>query len=212
MTGHTHSRGGRYLVVDDLLAEAEFTALAEEFARIPLKPALSTIDPFLDGFGYHGTGAKHPLTALPDTAPAWQRTVAERITAAVDVLDRDGAEHLDITFTPWAYPDGSRLSWHNDAGERRVGAFVLFAHRAWSASWGGGLALVDAPSGPDTADGDGLMDSAVHPTLILPRPNRLVVFRSETMHSVQRVDRAAGDRLRRTWTGFLSVRHDAATA
>lgn len=85
-----------------------------------------------------------------------------------------------------------------------MGAYVYFTHQTWDASWGGGLALIDEESRPDAADGAALVHSPVHPTLILPRPNRLVVFRARTMHAVQRVDPTAGDRPRRTWTGFIT--------
>ncbi|MFF9345356.1 MULTISPECIES: 2OG-Fe(II) oxygenase [unclassified Streptomyces] len=200
-----HSAGERYVVIDDLLPAADFEATAEAFTRISLKPVLSTIDPVYDGFAYRGGEERQDLARNADDTPRWQRAVKERITAHLDLLAAPGrAEHLSLTISAWGYPAGSRLSWHNDAGAGRIGAYVYFTHRAWDSDWGGGLAVFDEESRPDAADGAALVDSAGHPTLILPRPNRLVVFRAHTMHAVQRVDTTAGDRLRRTWTGFIT--------
>ncbi|MFE4639158.1 2OG-Fe(II) oxygenase [Streptomyces sp. NPDC056773] len=206
---HVHSRGDRFVVIDDLLPEADFAATTAEFTALRLKPVLSTIDPVYDGFAYRAAEDKQPLaagaTATAAGAPRWQRAVREQITAHLDVVAaREDDDSLALSFSAWGYPAGSRLSWHNDAGGGRVGAYVYFAHREWDASWGGALALIDEESRPEAGDGAALVHSPVHPTLILPRPNRLVVFRSHTMHAVQRVDSAAGDRLRRTWTGFIT--------
>ncbi|MFG2716533.1 2OG-Fe(II) oxygenase [Streptomyces goshikiensis] len=201
---HVHSRGDRFVVIDDLLPPADFEETTAAFAALRTKPVLSTIDPVHDGFAYRGGEDKQPLTSAPD-APRWQRAVKEQITAHLDVVGaRTGDDDLALTLSAWTYPVGSRLSWHNDAGAGRVGAYVYFAHQTWDASWGGGLALIDEESRAEAAHGAALVHTPVHPTLILPRPNRLVVFRARTMHSVQRVDPAAGDRPRRTWTGFIT--------
>ncbi|MFJ3906227.1 2OG-Fe(II) oxygenase [Streptomyces sp. NPDC090025] len=215
-----HTVGERYVVIDDLLPAADFEATAEAFAGIRLKPVLSTIDPVYDGFAYRGGEDRQRLTGNADDAdaddasaadvnahdtPRWQRAVKEQITAHLGLLGApDRADRLSLTLSAWGYPAGSRLSWHNDAGAGRIGAYVYFTHRAWDSDWGGGLAVIDEESRADAADGAALVDSATHPALILPRPNRLVVFRAHTMHAVQRVDATAGDRLRRTWTGFIT--------
>ncbi|MFE2340216.1 2OG-Fe(II) oxygenase [Streptomyces sp. NPDC059431] len=202
---HVHSRGERFVVIDDLLPEADFAAATADFAALRLKPVLSTIDPVYDGFAYRAGEDKQPLAGDAPDAPRWQRAVKEQVAAHLDlVAAREDDDGLALSFSAWGYPAGSRLSWHNDAGAGRVGAYVYFTHENWNASWGGGLALIDEESRPDAADGAALVHSPAHPTLILPRPNRLVVFRSHTMHAVQRVDSAAGDRLRRTWTGFIT--------
>lgn len=202
---HLHSRGDRFVVIDDLLPQADFATVTAEFAALRLKPVLSTIDPVYDGFAYRAGSDKQPLAAATADAPRWQRAVKEQVTAHLDVVAaREDDDGLALSFSAWGYPAGSRLGWHNDAGAGRVGAFVYFAHQNWDASWGGALALIDEESRPEAGDGAALVHSPVHPTLILPRPNRLVVFRSHTMHAVQRVDSAAGDRLRRTWTGFIT--------
>ncbi|MEU2282383.1 2OG-Fe(II) oxygenase [Streptomyces sp. NPDC013178] len=200
-----HSRGDRYLVIDDLLPQADFDATADTFEHIRLKPVLSTIDPVYDGFAYRGGEEKQPLGHTADDAPRWQHAVKEQITTHLDLLGAPGrADSLSLTLSAWGYPAGSRLSWHNDAGAGRIGAYVYFTHRTWDTDWGGGLALIDEESRADAADGATLVHCATHPALILPRPNRLVIFRAHTMHAVQRVDPTAGDRLRRTWTGFIT--------
>ncbi|MCX4801341.1 2OG-Fe(II) oxygenase [Streptomyces sp. NPDC058682] len=200
-----HSRGDRYVVIDDLLPQADFDAAADE--RIRLKPVLSTIDPVYDGFAYRGGEERQALGDTAPDAPRWQRAVKEQISAHLDLLDATGrADHISLTLSAWGYPAGSRLSWHNDAGAGRIGAYVYFTHRTWNTDWGGGLALIDEASRADALDGAALLQTAKHPALILPRPNRLVIFRAHTMHAIQRVDTTAGDRMRRTWTGFITTK------
>ncbi|MFD5929588.1 2OG-Fe(II) oxygenase [Streptomyces sp. NPDC060333] len=202
-----HSRGDRYVVIDDLLPRADFEAAADDIERVRLKPVLSTIDPVYDGFAYRGGEEKQPLGDTAPDAPRWQHAVKERVADHLDLLDAAGkGNHVSLTLSAWGYPAGSRLSWHNDAGADRIGAYVYFVHRTWNADWGGGLALFDEASRADAPDGTALLHCAKHPALILPRPNRLVVFRAHTMHAVQRVDATAGDRMRRTWTGFITTK------
>jgi Rps23 Pro-64 3,4-dihydroxylase Tpa1-like proline 4-hydroxylase len=102
------------------------------------------------------------------------------------VLGEEDPSDLIITFNPWGYPVGSRLSWHNDAGAGRVGAFVLFVHEQWDPGWGGALAIGDTDLGP-VADKMTLFWAPAAPQLVFPLPNRLAIFRSGTMHSLFRV-------------------------
>jgi Rps23 Pro-64 3,4-dihydroxylase Tpa1-like proline 4-hydroxylase len=198
-----HRRGSRYAIFDDLLAPSDYEDITKQISQTNMKPTLSTIDSIFDGFAYHGTGVILSV-GVPDASfTALQNSVVQRITRERQFLGINEERPLRMTFAPWAYPSGSRLSWHNDSGAHRLGAFVFFAHVTWSPRWGGELSLIDSDARESSETGR-LLDSETDPVSIFPRPNRLVIFRVNTMHAIQRVDQCAGDRLRHTYTGFIS--------
>ncbi|MFJ4866676.1 2OG-Fe(II) oxygenase [Streptomyces sp. NPDC088748] len=201
-TARMHSQGVRFAVIDDFLPGKQFSAAADAFDDLRLNPVLSSIDPIYDGPAYLGDGGKSSLRGSESGTPPWQRILKEQVCVCLGIWAATSADALCMTLSGRGYPAESRLGWHNDGADNRVGAYVYFAHRNWSASWGGGLTLIDEEA-PQRVDGIDLLDSATHPVSIFPRPNRLVIFRSHTMHAVQRVDPTAGDRLRKTWTGFV---------
>ena len=202
-------RGDRFVVFDDFLSIAGFDAAVEIMARTALSERVSAIRP-ADGSAYRSRGLSFPAG---DNRPD---VVTSLAAAVADEPDLFGAGHTDwtkVTFTFWQHPAGSRHSWHYDSGPGRRGEFILFTHRHWDTSWGGELMVLDrdphllGAAGPDsdafTRVNDVLRSCEVDPVTILPRPNRLVLLRSDTPHTIRRVDRTAGDNLRCTLTGFV---------
>jgi hypothetical protein len=57
---------------------------------------------------------------------------------------------------------------------------------------------------PGTEDPFSVATNGPSPVILWPRPNRLVLLKSYTLHSILRVDHTAGDRLRKTFSGFVS--------
>ncbi|MFF4112602.1 2OG-Fe(II) oxygenase [Streptomyces sp. NPDC001714] len=101
-----------------------------------------------------------------------------------------GLEGFDWEFmsaTPYIYPVGSGLSWHEDTAGRS-GSFVLYVHPEWQVDWGGEL-LVGSDNGTGAYVG--------------PRPNRLVVIKSGVHHCIKKVDISAGSNVRASVTGFF---------
>ncbi|MFF3335158.1 2OG-Fe(II) oxygenase [Streptomyces sp. NPDC002888] len=107
-----------------------------------------------------------------------------------------------LTCTPYLYPVGSGLSWHDDAKDRS-GSFVLYVHEDWKSSWGAELliahnmgerkASVERYQGINTDLGQ----------YVAAVPNRLVVIKAGTPHSVRSVSARAGENLRMSMTGFF---------
>ena len=212
-------RGARFVVFDDFLSETAFDAAVQIMERTALSERVSAIRP-ADGSAYRSRGLSFPTDGdRPELVTHLAATVH-------DEPDLFGPGHTDwgrVTFTFWQHPSGSRHSWHSDSGPGRRGEFILFTHRHWDMSWGGELMVLDrdpdllGTAGPDAAGPDAagpcgdaltrvhnvLRSCAVDPVTILPRPNRLVLLRSNTLHTVRRVDRTAGENLRCTLNGFV---------
>lgn len=47
-----------------------------------------------------------------------------------------------ITLTPYCWPPGTGLSWHNDSNY--LGAFTFYCHNYWSPEWGGEFLTLEA--------------------------------------------------------------------
>lgn len=199
-----HSRGERYIVVDGVLPANELKTTGREFDSIALKPRLSAIDPVYDGFSFRGSDCRISLSNQDPALSPVKRAIIGQIEDSFELFEHETGEKYEVTITAWGYPAGSRLSWHNDGGQGRVGAYVYFVHDEWKYGWGGGLAIVDrGTSGVDPDDPYALLETGPSPILIRPRSNRLVLFKSYTYHSILRVDCTAGDRLRKTYSGFI---------
>ncbi|MDQ2707607.1 MAG: 2OG-Fe(II) oxygenase [Actinomycetota bacterium] len=206
--GYQLTKGDRYVVIDDLLPPTAFEEARAEFDSVALKPGLSAIDPVYDGFNYRGGRDKVPLST-EDVGSTMRSAVVKEIKNFSGLFDEATRWGREVTFTAWGYPSGPRLSWHNDGGAGRLGAFVYFVHPEWRPGWGGELAIVDCDGDGCAADSPlSILDTGPIPVLVRPRPNRLVLLKSHTLHAVQRVDPTAGDNLRKTFTGFVSSRVD----
>jgi Rps23 Pro-64 3,4-dihydroxylase Tpa1-like proline 4-hydroxylase len=142
------------------------------------------------------------------------------------LLGRPGTGWHRFSLTPWSYPAGSQLASHNDgpgACPPKVASIVWYVHPSWGISWGGELLIIDregtdlARSAAALGDVDAgtllsrvsaeaesaVLSSGPDPVCIPARPNRVVIFKSDTYHTVRRVDPAAGDRMRCSFTGFF---------
>ncbi|QMU74630.1 2OG-Fe(II) oxygenase [Streptacidiphilus sp. PB12-B1b] len=213
-------RGRRYTVLDDFLDGPALAEIRRVMTHSTFAPAQGPIQKAEDGTPYksrttvvrNGTSDRRTAGG-PDT---YDR-VLDVITAAPALFGDLGSDWDRVGFTFWKYPVGSRYGWHSDAGGGRTGAYILFLHDEWRASWGGELLILDEGVGEpgestDTAEvGAAVQRSALSPVAVLPRPNRLVLLSAGTPHQVNRVDPTAV-RERCTLTGFVTRRSDGAGA
>jgi hypothetical protein len=221
-------QGRRFVVIDDFLDQETFASARGMFSRAIFSRVESVIAPQEDGHAFRSKGV-HFRDEVSDVGVGARPRVYEELVRRIhherDFFGEWRTDWNRIGFTFWKYPAGSRLGWHNDAGNGRRGEFILFLHDEWRPSWGGELMLLDvAPEELhwDTAAGDGLVarmeallgSCPVNPVAIAPRPNRLVLVLADTIHQIHRVDRTAGDAMRCTLTGFVSqdTRSDVDTA
>ncbi|MEU5049075.1 2OG-Fe(II) oxygenase [Streptomyces sp. NPDC021096] len=217
-------RGKRFIVIDDFLSERDFCAAQElmEHATFTRQESVISIE---DGPAFRSKGVqfRDGLEAFSkDGRPKLYEELADAVRAYSDFFGQVGADWDRIAFAFWKYPAGSRLGWHNDAGQGRQGEFILFLHDRWRPSWGGELKLIDEDlqeSKVEVTESDLVLrmealieQSTTSPVAVVPKPNRLVLVKSETIHTIGRVDQTAGDTLRRTLTGFVSKSQKRAAA
>lgn len=211
-------RGARFIVVDDFLDQETFAAAQDMVARAKFTRVDSVIDPDEDGFAFRSKGVHFRDDVSGVGVGGRPKVYEELVRKTHQERDFYGEWLVDwnrIGFTFWKYPAGSRLGWHNDAGNGRQGEFILFLHDRWRPSWGGELMLLDVA--PEALPRDaGVSDEPVarmeallagcpvSPVAITPRPNRLVLVKADTVHQIHRVDPTAGASLRCTLTGFVS--------
>src|ERR1051325_969915 len=113
----------------------------------------------------------------------------------------------DVSCRVFLYPRGTKLSWHNDAGNY-AGAFTFYVHPRWGSTWGGELLVAEVPplnqvfSATPTPphlnhewEDDYLSIRGVG-QYITPKPNRLVLMAPGVFHGINRVDADAGDNVR----------------
>jgi Rps23 Pro-64 3,4-dihydroxylase Tpa1-like proline 4-hydroxylase len=215
--------GERYSVYDEFLAAEEFQRALLLMGRSKLADAQSVIAPTLDGPARRSRGTSFSANigdGRINGRPELFTSLARAAYGETRLFGNPGSDWNMISFTFWQYPVGSGLGWHNDAGRGRQGEFIFYLHPQWDVSWGGELMLLDRDpnailkSGGDVSGGmeSPSPDATVREILrscessllaIPPRPNRIVMVKSGTIHSIHRVDQAAGQNVRSTLTGFV---------
>lgn len=130
------------------------------------------------------------------------------------IVGKKGEDWDDYFLTPYIYPAGTKISWHNDYGYSA--AAIFYTHRFWDPNWGGELFI--AKTSPEFDNGscvDSVDRGGVIPVInqfgmgnyIAPLPNRLVFTKGKTWHSINRVDPTAGDALRCSIVTFFYKRN-----
>lgn len=134
-----------------------------------------------------------------------------------------------VTAQPFIFPQGTGLSWHGDPSTLITGGYVFYGHDQWNIRWGGELLIEEEDEhqhagstttkptfNPDqrallrqlllrqSLDNSYLNEVLSKPGIgrfFMPLPNRVIVFTADTRHKVNRVDPAAGDKVRHTISG-----------
>jgi hypothetical protein len=148
-----------------------------------------------------------PLDALHENV---KFLVKEHVS---QIVGEEGKDWSEISYRPYIYPQGSRISWHNDLGYS--GACIFYCHQEWNPSWGGELMVANVPSRElacmnPTPDCE-LSRKHIKPILdyygfgnyISCLPNRMVFTKGDTWHTINRVDKDAGENLRFSFVAFF---------
>ncbi|MFJ5851015.1 2OG-Fe(II) oxygenase [Streptomyces sp. NPDC092903] len=202
-------------VFDDFLDQASLENLRryfadERFSYVKSFRARSRVFGLLDGDPLVAPSVVHhhpgPIKgAAPYPAGNALDGMVQGIESARDALGRwtgtQGETWDFFTCTPYLYPVGSGLSWHDDSKDRAA-SYVFYLHDEWKSSWGAELLI--GSSQPDS-NSDVVGDTSVPSvgTYIKPCPNRLVVIKAGTPHTVKRVDIGAGENVRMSIAGFF---------
>jgi len=130
-----------------------------------------------------------------------------------DVVGKFGVDWNEISYTPYIYAAGTKISWHDDTGY--TAAAIFYCHPEWSPFWGGELMIANTPSLEEIPT-EGLNDDVVNrsfckPLLnyygtgmyVAPVPNRIAFTKGSVWHAINRVDSAAGDNLRCSVVAFF---------
>lgn len=139
------------------------------------------------------------------------RRVSDCQSDIADIVGARGHSWTYFTVCPYVYPAEAGLGWHTDG--HCAGGYIYYAHAEWRAQWGGELivAYSEGDCAPYAVSNRGilrneLLDHTLRHGLgyyFAPLPNRIIFLRSGTAHMIKAVDRAAGDNLRLSISGFF---------
>jgi len=130
-----------------------------------------------------------------------------------DICGVEGKDWQQIVYTPYIYPAGTKISWHDDYGY--AAACIFYCHKEWSPNWGGELMVAKTPPYDEVVDKNELDDQIIRSYVpkvinhdgyghyINPLPNRMVFTKGGTWHSINRVDKSAGDNTRNSVVAFF---------
>lgn len=180
----------RLAVIDGLLSDAEFAALAALIAEAPFREADQTdpasiwrrnapLNPRVGPLIVRAEAAEHQamLAALGGFMVYPTGTVLDRVMDLARDLAREQGimespeEYAGLTCSLYRYDPGTRLAWHRDEGGF-LGAFSAYFTPGWAPDQGGFFAY----EGDDPAAGVG--------GLVEPRANRLVLIGGGLNHAV----------------------------
>jgi hypothetical protein len=137
-----------------------------------------------------------------------------------DIVGKEGVDWKDVIYTPYIYPTGTKISWHDDFGY--TGACIFYPHQEWSPFWGGELFIAKTPPPEERQQivlannskgsvSNNITREYVAPLLnthgmgvyVAPLPNRMTFTSGSVWHAVNRVDQAAGDKVRCSIVAFF---------
>jgi hypothetical protein len=153
--------------------------------------------------------SKHPYNCMMDSIIRVIGNLAEQHFA--NVVGKKEEDWNEYFLTPYIYPAGTKISWHNDF--TYSGAAIFYTHKFWNPNWGGELFL--AKTSQRTEEANPIRDSIDRDSLVpllneygmgsyfSPLPNRLIFTKGKVWHSINRVDSTAGDAVRSSIVAFF---------
>jgi hypothetical protein len=161
----------------------------------------------LCGAPYYSSKAPHGC--MMDILSHIVGTLAEQYFS--HIVGSKGVDWDEYFLTPYIYPAGTKISWHNDYSY--AGAAIFYTHKFWNPNWGGELFL--AKTSQETEAANPILDSIERDSLtpilnqhgmgnyFSPLPNRIVFTKGKVWHCINRVDQTAGDAVRSSIVAFF---------
>ena len=136
---------------------------------------------------------------------------------AKDICGEFGKDYHEVIYTPYVYPVGTRISWHDDHGYSA--ACIFYCHPVWHPEWGGELQLAKTDEFSECVEDPlddqvqrkyipKLLNKHGYGTYISPLPNRMVFTKGGVWHAINRVDKIAGDSARHSVVAFFRKRDE----
>jgi|LakMenEpi03Aug12_release.lakeMendotaPanAssembly.Ray.scaffolds.fasta_scaffold292105_3 hypothetical protein len=195
------------VVYDNIFEEQQFINIFkyinnEEYS-LPHLDGWKKVWRLTDGFGYGGK------SYYSDQGP-YNNYVDTFVNLFTELAKNHGdlvGKYKNINIRSYLYPRETKLSWHNDKGY--VAAAIFYTHLHWGSTWGGELLLAKTPEVegcPDPSLNHSFEDKLINHygvgQYITCKPNRLVLTKAGVWHSINRVDKDAGDNVRCSVVGF----------
>jgi len=209
-------------VYDDVLDQETFNNLFTYFNYIPLvfqqaQEEWNRVWSFSDGNILVG----QPHTWFPNKPPPLQEsdkillTVIKKINECITSSNFfDIGQIQTLVMTPFCWPPGTGLSWHNDSNY--LGAVTFYCHNYWSPEWGGEFLTVEANDYIydnkknitwKVFDNQELYDIIMergHGHFFHPKPNRLILNKGGEKGILHKVNKSTLDsRARLTLQCFI---------
>jgi hypothetical protein len=209
MSGDVVFEGRRFAVVDNFLDPPKLAAARGWALSLDMELRPSAIG-VSDNGSWRSANFMHAYDS-DDSVPHINNVLAE---FSCDEVPWTARPDDRVSSAVWRYPVGSSLGWHNDWGGGRVGEFVLFLHPEWQPDWGGELVVLDeaaehvslTPRAGSVSIEEFVLNSRCMPTMVAPKPNRVVFLQAGTPHTVKRVEASWSGHERLTHTGFVASR------
>lgn len=208
-------------VYDDVLTPEEFKIVFDYYNYIPLvfkvvQGEWNRVWTFSDGQILVGRENYFPVKGEDFALRDSDNILLDMVSKIQNCIQETGffEDNLGAVMTPFCWPPGTGLSWHNDSNYR--GAFTFYAHNYWSPEWGGEFLTVEAEeyildNKKDITwkvfDNQELFDLIMDKGIghfFHPKPNRLIINKGGDCGILHKVNKSTSDsRPRLTFQGFI---------
>jgi hypothetical protein len=198
-----------FVVYDDVLEENQFQQvynyIQNEHYSIPHLESWSKVWRLTDGYTFGGKNydtSKGPFNNYVDIFTKMYTDLALGHPELV-------GDYKNLSIRSYLYPRETKLSWHNDKGYKA--AVIFYTHPYWASTWGGDLMIAYTPELNKDYVPNPCLDHTFEDKFIghygmgqyiSCKPNRMVLTKGGVWHSINRVDKDAGDHVRSSVVGF----------
>jgi hypothetical protein len=197
-----------YVVYDDVLSKEDFqrvsTSTQAENYSIPHINGWLKVWRMSDGLPMGGQNYSYNSRPFNNHMDMMGHIFSEVARMHSNLLP----SYNDLSMRSYLYGRDTKLSWHNDAGYSA--AAIFYTHKYWASTWGGELLIAKTPKVEGGVPNpclehefeDKFLEYYGYGEYITCKPNRLVFTKGGVWHSINRVDKDAGDHVRCSIVAF----------
>lgn len=196
---------GKIVVYDNFLPDDVFSELQQEAKKHSYELVA------------HGNDIAYKLNTgdiYKTTRKYWSHKKPEKFQSWFSAMNELNPvpDSSEFSLMVHAYKAGAEIDWHVDYSS--IASYSFYIHDDWKPQWGGNLLVANAENTIDVQGNNGTVfdnnPSVMSPgygSYFAPIPNRLVIIKG-VFHKVERVDQAAGNNMRMSFTGFFKNEMD----